>query len=82
MVGEVLDKTSSFNSKLEKEEIEIVAPQEENPFTQSEAERKLVKKMNWTFAPFLCLVLFIQVIKILWSFILSTSNVCHVIYSL
>lgn len=31
------------------------------PFVQSEAEKKLVKKINYTFMPFVCLLLFIQV---------------------
>lgn len=48
-------------AQLEKEEIETCSVAQAKPFTQSEAERKLVKEMNRTFAPFLSLVLFTQV---------------------
>lgn len=34
---------------------------EQIPFVKSEAEKKLVRKLNWTFMPFVCLIIFVQV---------------------
>jgi hypothetical protein len=57
-------KVSSFQSNNnEKSDVETysIEQQQEAPFVKSEAERKLVKKLNWTFMPFVCLIVFIQV---------------------
>lgn len=56
-----LEKTASFNSKDELEEIEETSSRKEGEFKPSEEEKKLVKKINWTFMPYVCLIVFIQV---------------------
>jgi hypothetical protein len=48
-------KASSFHSK---ESISVI---DQALFVKSDAEKKLVKKINYTFMPFACLILFIQV---------------------
>lgn len=59
-----LEKTTSFNSKNELEEIEERAQsisQKDHHFVPSPEEKKLVRKLNWTFMPYVCLIVFIQV---------------------
>lgn len=65
----IVVEPSDLTPKYETQEKEAVAAssiaaQEDNsvvPFTQRKAEKKLVKRINWTFIPFACLILFIQV---------------------
>lgn len=57
-MGEKETDAASLDSKYSKEE---VAHQEQAPFVYSDAEKKLVRKMNWRFAPFLLVILFLQV---------------------
>lgn len=56
-----LEKTASFNSKDELEEIEETSSRTQPEFKPSEEEKKLVRKINWTFMPYVCLIVFIQV---------------------
>lgn len=53
--------TASLDSRYSKEE---VAHQEQAPFVYSEAEKRLLKKMNYRFAPFILVILFLQVTKL------------------
>lgn len=55
-----LEKTASFNSKDELEEIEETSSRTQPEFKPSEEEKKLVRKINWTFMPYVCLIVFIQ----------------------
>lgn len=56
------DKALSFDTTYDREEVEVSSSMmEETPFVPSEAEKKLVQKINWTFMPFVCLLIFIQV---------------------
>jgi hypothetical protein len=50
------------NSSISNEKLEIeVSFVQDRPFEKSEAEKKLVKKINRTFMPYACAILFIQV---------------------
>lgn len=55
---EKIDKMAQSNEKLETCSVDSL------PFVQSDAEKKLVKKINYTFMPFVCVLLFIQVSQI------------------
>lgn len=56
------EKPSSFVSKNEQEHIEtFTTASKEAPFVPSKEEKKLVKKLNWTFMPYVCVLVFIQV---------------------
>ncbi|GAA5800692.1 major facilitator superfamily domain-containing protein [Helicostylum pulchrum] len=61
-MSEKNDKATSLDSDVEKIQIETHSVISNDPFVQSEAEKKLVKKINWTFMPFVCCILFIQFI--------------------
>lgn len=56
---------SSFTSEtkdIETHTTEHVNADPGMPFEKSAAEKKLFKKINWTFMPFVCVILFIQVL--------------------
>lgn len=58
------EKASSIQSSPEKTDETFSEEQpylEQIPFVKSEAEKKLVRKLNWTFMPFVCLIIFVQV---------------------
>ncbi|KAI8637182.1 major facilitator superfamily domain-containing protein [Parasitella parasitica] len=58
-----MEKTLSKDNSIEKVDIEYVKSSiisEESEFEASPAEKKVIKKINLAFAPFLCLILFIQ----------------------
>ena len=69
MTDSKLEKMTSFNSKNEVNEIELSLTEKskENHFVPSPEERKLVKKLNYTFMPFVCMIVFIQVSKLVYS---------------
>jgi hypothetical protein len=52
---ETNSSSASFQSKEE------IAHQEQAPFVSSEAEKKLYRKLNIRFVPFLAVILFLQV---------------------
>lgn len=63
---------SSFKSK------DSISIEENVPYVQSEEEKKLVKKINWTFVPFVVVILFIQV-KNLQLFIFKPNSFCIIV---
>lgn len=60
-MSEKNEKTTSLDSDIEKVHIETYSVISKDQFVQSDAEKKLVKKINWIFMPFVCCILFIQV---------------------
>lgn len=52
------EKPPSYNqdTKVETQHVEKTVPH-----VMSAVEKKLVRKINWTFMPYVCLILFIQV---------------------
>lgn len=63
-MNERTERRPSVDGSIEKTDIEYVSSSitsEKHKFIASPAEKKVVKKINRAFAPFLCLILFIQV---------------------
>lgn len=60
-MDEKTEKRSSVDDSIEKIDIEHASTSENKKFIATPTEKKLVKKINRAFAPFLCLILFIQV---------------------
>ncbi len=60
---EKAEKTSSFSSDVKDIEEHSVIEEKitSKAHVYSSAEKKLLKKINWTFMPFVCVSLFIQV---------------------
>ncbi|GAA5815396.1 hypothetical protein MFLAVUS_008904 [Mucor flavus] len=70
---EKYQKPSSFTSKDGQEHIETFSTTSKDaPFVPSKAEQKLVKKLNWSFMPFVCVLIFVQFLD---KTILSTISV-------
>ncbi|KAF1798858.1 major facilitator superfamily domain-containing protein [Mucor lusitanicus] len=59
-MDEKTEKRSSVDDSIEKIDIEHASTSENKKFIATPTEKKLVKKINRAFAPFLCLILFIQ----------------------
>jgi hypothetical protein len=59
---EDVEKNSHASSFVTKER------NRQNEFTKSPAERKLVKKINYTFMPFVVFIIFIQVKSLIFFF--------------
>lgn len=60
-MDEKTEKNPSVAGSIEKIDIEHASTSENKRFIGTPSEKKLVKKINLAFAPFLCLILFIQV---------------------
>lgn len=63
-MNEKTEGSPSVDGSIEKTDIEYVLSStlsENSKFIPSPAEKKVIKKINRAFAPFLCLILFIQV---------------------
>lgn len=60
MKAENIKLDSDNKSSIQDEKLEACSV-DNLPFVQSEAEKKLVRKINYTFMPFVCVLLFIQV---------------------
>jgi hypothetical protein len=58
------EKTTTASFTSDTKDIETQITENVVPFEKSAAEKKLVRKINWTLMPFVCVILFIQVKKI------------------
>lgn len=78
-MDEKTEKRSSVDGSIEKIDIEHTSITENKKFKATPAEKKLVKKINTAFAPFLCLILFIQVPHALEFNYTQMTDLCTVL---